>query len=353
MGKYQKGRSKKRGLPPGTLVAAQPRVQGKAVELELFYYDATGLQERHVQGVQNVPAIGAGQVAWINVDGPDPACVQMLGERFGLHPLVQEDILNADQRPKLEDYGDYIYIVLKMLTWESEGHEVLSEQVSLVLGKDFVLTLQERPGDVFDPIRERLRAAKGKIRASGSDHLAYSLLDAVTDGYFVVLEQIGERIEQLEESILSGKDQDGTGQLHHLKSEALMIRRALWPLRDVISSLERGGSALIQPGTGVYLRDLHDHAVRVIETVETYRDILGGILDTYLTTASQRMNEVMKVLTVIATLFIPVTFIAGVWGMNFQYMPELHQKWGYPTALGLMGAIMVVMLIWFRNKRWI
>jgi magnesium transporter len=246
-----------------------------------------------------------------------------------------------------------------MLQWDERRQELTAEQVSLVLGKRFVLSFQERPGDVFDAVRERLRTGKGRIRAAGADYLAYSLIDAVVDGYFGVLEGIGDRLEALEQVLISRPTPQTLREIHTLKREGLFLRKSVWPLREVISGLQRGGSELIASETAVYLRDVYDHTIQVIDTMETIRDMLAGMVDTYLSSVSNRMNEVMKVLTIIATIFIPLTFIAGVYGMNFQpdagplNMPELRWAWGYPAVLVVMAVVAALMVLYFRRKRWI
>ena len=293
-------------------------------------------------------------VTWLDIDGVHQAeLLEAVGVHVGLHPLVVEDIHNTYQRPKVEDYENYLYIVLKMISWNEEMKEVQAEQVSLILGKNYVISLKEDPGDIFDPVRLRLREGKGRIRKLGVDYLAYSLLDQVVDNYFLVLENLGEQIEDLEDELISNPDASTLQTIHHLKRELIFLRKSVWPLREAISSLERGESPLFQPETLVYLRDVYDHTIQVIDTIETFRDMVSGMLDIYLSSVSNRMNEVMKVLTIIATIFIPLTFIAGVYGMNFVNMPELQWPWGYFVVWGIMVAIAVGMIIYFRRKGWL
>ena len=281
-------------------------------------------------------------------------CWKQLGERFGLHPLVVEDILNTDQRPKLEDYGEYLFVVLKSLYHSKiESDEPEIEQISLVLGPNYVLSFQERAGDEFEPVRERIRSDKGRVRKMGADYLAYSLIDLIVDTYFIVLEKLGERMEILEEELVLNPTTETLQAIHQLKREMVFLRKSTWPLREVIGALERGESPLIQDSTSIYLRDVYDHTIQVIDAVETYRDILSGMLDIYLSSISNRMNEVMKVLTIIATVFIPLTFIAGVYGMNFQHMPELAWPWAYPLVWAVMITIAAVMVVYFQRKRWL
>lgn len=349
-----RGRSSKKGLPPGTLVHIGSPSSAK-VSINIIDYDEQSLNEsRIVEPHDCCNRRSAERVTWIDVDGiHDVAVVQSLGEQLGLHPLVMEDILNTAQRPKQEDYGHYLYIVMKMLRWDDEHARLDVEQVSLVLGRGYVISFQERPGDVFEPVRQRLRTNKGRVRRMGADYLAYSLLDAVVDGYFSVLEQLGDRIEALQENIIQSPQPELMHDLHDLKRDGLLLRRSIWPMRELLSSLWRGESSLIERDIGIYLRDVYDHSVGAMDTLETFREMLSGLHDTYLSGLSHRMNEVMKVLTIIATLFIPVTFISGVYGMNFQHMPELAQPWAYPAALGLMGGVMIGMVIYFRRKKWL
>ncbi len=292
-------------------------------------------------------------VTWINADGiHDTRMVQAIGDAVGIHPLTLEDIANTSQRPKIEDYGDYLYVAIRMLSPDSDG-EFQSKQVSLVLGRGYVISFQEQPGDAFERIRERLRAGAGRLRSEGADYLFYALLDAIVDGYFGVIEVFGERIEAVEEEVVADPDRETLQAIYALKRSLVALRRSVWPLRDVVAELERGDSPLIRESTLVYLRDVYDHTIEVAETVETYRDTMSGLLDVYLSSQSSRMNEIMKVLTIIATIFIPLTFIAGLYGMNFAYMPELRHPWGYPAALTLMAIIAGVMLLYFKKKGWI
>ncbi len=341
----------KQGLPPGTLVHIGER-QDEPVTISVITYDEQHYDEQCAVAPESLPDLRGRSITWVNVNGLyETGLIKAIGDRAGLHPLTEEDIVNTRQRPKTEEYEDYIYVVTKMLSYE-EG-AVRSEQVSLVLGPSFVVSFQERAGDVFDPIRERLRSGRGRIRKEGADYLTYALLDAVVDGYFQVLEEYGDAFEGIEEEVLASADGGTLQAIYAAKRELIELRRSVWPLREVVSALERGESPLIRKTTRVYLRDVYDHTVQVAETVETYRDTAAGILDLYLSEQSRRMSEVMKVLTVIATIFIPLTFVAGVYGMNFRYMPELGYHWAYPAALAGMATIAVAMLIWFWRRRWL
>lgn len=354
MPRLVKKRSKKVGLPPGTLVHIGEKKRERTT-ITILDYDEQHLQEQEIATVDEcLPFKDKPTVTWINVDGIHQVeILERLGEYFGLHPLVVEDILNTDQRPKMEDFGDYIFIVLKMLYYSDKDNEIVTEQISLILGPNFVISFQEREGDIFDPIRERIRSEKGRIRKMGADYLAYALVDSIVDNYFVVLERLGERIEFLEDELVSNPTPETLQTIHNLKREMIFLRKSVWPLREVVSGLERGESPLIQESTGIYLRDVYDHTIQVMDAVETFRDMLSGMLDIYLSSISNRMNEVMKVLTIIATIFIPLTLIAGIYGMNFKYMPELESPWAYPVVWLVMLVIGGLMLIYFRRKRWL
>ena len=354
MNKLMKGRSKKAGLPPGTLIHIGAR-KTQEPKITIIDYDEATFQERETKAIEECFLFkDKPTVTWINVDGLHQGeILEKLGECYHFHPLVLEDILNTDQRPKMEEYGDYLYIVLKMLHDKGKGSQIEAEQVSLVLGPNYVFSFQESGGDVFDQIRERLRTGKGRLRKMGADYLAYTLVDAIVDYYFVILEKLGERIELLEEELVAHPRTETLKEIHTLKREMIFLRKAVWPLREVISSLQRGESPLVQKTTGIYLRDVYDHTIQVIDTIETFRDILSGVLDIYLSSVSNRLNSVMKVLTIIATVFMPLTFLAGVYGMNFKYMPELEWRWGYPVTWAVMAAIGVAMLVYFRKKKWL
>ncbi|MBI2304752.1 MAG: magnesium/cobalt transporter CorA [Chloroflexi bacterium] len=354
MPKHIKKRSQKVGLPPGTLVHIGEKKTEKA-KVTYLDYDELHCGEREIENLDGgIQSQGAPAVTWINVDGLHQVEVlEKLGDHFGLHPLVLEDILNTDQRPKIDDYGGFLYIVLRMLNEDGRGDGIDTEQVSVILGPSFVISFQEREGDVFDPVRQRIRTGKGRIRKLGADYLAYSLLDSVVDNYFGILERLGEEIEVLEDELVTNPTRNTLHTLHRLKREMILLSRAVWPLREVISALERAESPLVKESTAIYLRDVYDHTIQVIDTIETYRDMLSGMLDIYLSSISNRMNEVMKVLTIIATIFIPITFVAGIYGMNFKYMPELEWPWAYPAVLFVMLAAAGSMLLYFRGKRWL
>ncbi|RJP26076.1 MAG: magnesium and cobalt transport protein CorA [Candidatus Abyssobacteria bacterium SURF_5] len=357
-------RSQKAGAPPGSLIHLGKKREGNP-RISVMDYDERRFEEREAAEVEELfEYLERPTVTWVNIDGIHQTDIlDKMGRRYNLHPLVLEDILNTDQRPKAEDHGEFLYIVLKMLSlhnsFEKEGEdsahlsvEVEAEQISLILGRNFVLSFQESEGDLFDPIRERIRTNKGRIRQMKADYLAYVLIDIIVDNYFAVLETFGDRIEALEDYLADSPTAESLHSLHIMKREMIFLRKFVWPLREMINALERGESPLIEPATLTYLRDVYDHTIHVIDTIETYRDMLSGMVDTYLTSISNRTNEVMKVLTIIATIFIPLSFITGMFGMNFAYIPmESWPSGFYITAL-LMFLVGALMLLYFRSKHW-
>ncbi|MBI2354023.1 MAG: magnesium/cobalt transporter CorA [Deltaproteobacteria bacterium] len=352
--KFLKKRSVKAGLPPGSLVHIGDASQ-EAVNISLLSYDADSCEERYFRQLDAcLPHLGRPGITWVNVEGVhDVEIIRRLGECHSFHPLVLEDIVNTVQRPKIEDYGNYLFIVLRMLR-PAEGSDFTSEQISIILGHDYLFTFQEGiRGDVFDALRDRIRNAKGKIRGMGADYLAYALIDAIVDGYFSVLEGLGERIVNIEEELALAPDRATLHVINEMKKEIIFLRKAVWPLREAISFLERGDSNLLGDSTRLYFRDVYDHTVQVIDTVETYRDLLSGMLDLYLSSISNRTNEIMKFLTVIGTIFMPLTFLVGVYGMNFRHMPELEWRYGYHALWGFMVALSLAMILYFRRKKWL
>jgi magnesium transporter len=354
MPRTTKRRAKKVGLPAESLVYTGEKSRGK-VDITIMDYDEQTFEERVVQTAdQCFPYRDKPTATWVNVDGVhDPVMLEKMGECFGLHRLVTEDIMSVVQRPKVEDFGDYLFIVLKMLTYDDTAGRVIPEQVSLVVGRNYLLSFQEGiKGDVFHLVRDHLRTGRGRSRKMGVDYLAYALLDAVVDGYFIVLERLGERIDALEEVLMTRNGNAAMHQVYRLKRELLFLHKAVWPLREVIASLQRRESPLVRETTAPYLRDVYDHLIQVVDTVEIYRDILSEMLSTHLTVVSNRLNEIMRVLTVIATIFMPLTFIAGVYGMNFKHMPELEWEYGYLLAWIVMAGVGVTMFLYFRSKKW-
>ena len=354
MAKLIKKRSKKSGLPPGSLIHIGER-KVKTPKISIIDYDETQFQKKATQAIEECFVFkDKPTVTWTNIDGlHETEMLEKLGDCYGFHPLVLEDILNTDQRPKMEDYGDYVYIVLRSLEYNHRKDEIESDQISIILGQNFVFSFQEKEGDTFDPLRERIRTGKGRIKKMGADYLAYTLMDSIVDNYFIILEKQGEKIELLEEQLITSPTPETLQTIHDLKREMIFLRKAVWPLREVVGSLERGESSLIQASTRIYLRDLYDHIIQVIDNVETFRDMIAGILDIYLSSVSNRLNSVMKVLTIIATIFMPLTFLAGIYGMNFKYMPELEWRWGYPLIWLIMLGTGIFMLVYFKKKKWL
>jgi len=352
--RFTKKRSIKAGLPPGTLVHIG-EAPVEAVSIELIGYDPANITEQRFHSVDDcLPHLDRPGITWVNVEGVhNMEIIRHLGEQFSLHPLVLEDIVNTAQRPKIEDYDKYLFIVLRMLK-PTEAGDFTSEQLSIILAPNHLFTFQEGlQGDVFDAVRERIRNGKGKIRGMGVDYLAYALIDAIVDSYFSVLEDLGERIVDIEEELALTPDKTTLVEINHIKKEIIFLRKAVWPLRETVSFLERGESSLLSPASRIYFRDVYDHTIQVIDTVETYRDLLSGMLDLYLSSISNRTNEIMKFLTVIGTIFMPLTFLVGVYGMNFKHMPELEWNYGYFSLWGFMIALSVTMIIYFRRKRWL
>ena len=347
-------RSRKTGLPPGTLVHVGETETG-IVRITIIDYDEQQFKEKVVATVEEcLPFKSTPTVTWINIDGIHQMdLIAQIGKQFELHPLILEDIVDTNQRPKMEDFGQYMYIVLNMLDYDTQKNGISTEQVSMVLGPNFVISFQETIGDVFGQIRDRIRKARGRIRKMSSDYLAYSLIDAIVDHYFAMLEKLGDNIGALEEDLLARPDERIVRQIHRAKGELILLRKSIWPLREMVSRLQRSESPLMKESTGIYLRDVYDHTVQIIDTIESFRDIMSGMIDLYLSSVSNRMNSVMKVLTIIATIFIPLTFITGVYGMNFKHMPELDWPWAYPAIWLIMAIVAITMLVYFRKKKWL
>lgn len=347
-------KSKKVGMPPGTLVHVGEK-KVKEVTISMMDYDEKDLREKQVKNIEECLEFkNASTVTWINVIGlHDLGIIEKIGKHFDIHPLILEDILSTGQRPKFEDFDNYLFIVLKMLYYDEKKGEVNSEQISIVVSPTFVISFQESDNKLFEPIISRIRSARGRVRKSGTDYLAYALMDVIVDNYSVVLEKIGERIEALEDELTKNPRSDIVQSIHDLKGEVIFLRKSVWPLKEMISKMQKGDSELIKEKTLVFLGDVYDHTVEAIETVDSFRETLSGLLDFYLSLSGNKMNEVMKVLTIIATIFIPLTFIVGIYGMNFPSMPELELSWGYPAILVIMLIIVFIMLIYFRKKNWI
>jgi magnesium transporter len=339
---------------PGTLHYSGPP-RSEPLGFDIMDYSEAGLDERKPDAVDaGFPLRDTDTTSWLNVTGLHHVNeLARLGEHFGLHPLVMEDIVSTRQRPKLEDYGDYIYIVCRMVDYDEKSRQVRSEQVSLILTQNTVISFQEVAGDVFGPVRERIRVGRGRIRRAGASYLAYALLDAVVDNYFVVLEKLSDEIEGIEEQMLEDARPELLEKVHALKREMILLRRSVWPLREVLAGLTRTESPLIDEGVVVFVRDVLDHVVQVVEVIESFRDILGGLQDLYLSSVSNRMNEVMKVLTIAATIFVPLTFVAGIYGMNFDFMPELHWKYSYYVFWAVILVLGGGMVGYFKRRGWL
>jgi len=347
------------GLPPGTVVYSGEEQTARVKITLLEYNEKEFIEKEFTDFDECLLHVKADMVKWINVDGiHNTELIQKIGEKFGIHSLTLEDIANTDQRPKFEDYDNYLISIMKMLSYDSK---VNSEQLSIILlDNNTVLSFQETDGgDAFDIIRTRIRAGKGRVRKMGADYLAYCLMDAVVDLYFVILEKIGDRIELLEEELVHDSSKKTMRHLHTMKREMIFLRKAVWPMRELINNFERSESKLIKKATRIFLRDLYDHTIRVIDTVETFRDLLSGMMDIYLSSVSNRMNEIMKVLTIITTIFIPLSFIVGVYGMNFNTqispynMPELHTRYGYIVLWAIMITVAVGMVFYFKKRKWL
>lgn len=354
MSKFIKNVSKKSGLHPGALVPLEPGKQN-GVKMTVINYNLKNYQEVPVQKIEeSLTFINDQSVTWLNIDSVrNVEIIKDIQTHYGIHPLVLEDVLNTGHRPKLEMHDGYLLVILKMLYLSPENMEILSEQVSLILGPNYVLSIQEVEGDVFDAVRDRIKNSAGHVRHFGADYLLNILMDAVVDHYFVVLEKLGERIEDLEEQITTEIKPEVATEIHQLKREFIYLRKQIWPLREVVSVLQRRDTTLITKNIDIFLRDVYDHTIQIMDTIDTFRDILSGMHDIYLSTMSNRMNEVMKVLTVFASIFIPLTFIAGVYGMNFKYMPELEYKMGYFIVWGVMILAGGGMMVFFKRKNWL
>lgn len=348
------GHVKKAGQPPGTPLYTGEE-QSTTSHITVITYDSQYFQETTDVQIDALPPLDTPGMIWVHVDGlNDTTAITQLAQHYELHPLTLEDILNVEQRPKLEEFANYLFVTLKMLLWDDKHHTYSIKQFSLVLGKNFVLSFQDKPTSLFNNIRERLRGgATQRLRQKSCDYLAYRLIDAVVDQYFIILEGLADQIEILEGKIMTAPTLKNSRALYHLKRQLLMLRKVVWPTREVISDILQIDEDLITPFTLVYLRDVYDHTIQAIDTLETFRDMLSNILDVYLANSTNRMNEIMKVLTIIATIFIPITFIASVFGMNFKYMPELSWHWGYYATLGLMLLVVLYMLFYFRRKKWL
>lgn len=345
--------SKKIGLPPGSLVYLGEKKVEK-VKITLTEYDEKGYKTYELDSAEEIePFTDTPQVTWVNVCGlHETDFLKEIGEKFKIHPLVLEDILNTDTRPKIEITDDYLFIVMKLFIYNVEHKIFEPEQVSFILGRSFIFSFVEKGDEIFNPVRDRISSQLGKIRKRGSDYLLYALMDIVIDYYFLALEKIEERIELLDDEVISDPDKSQAEKIYNLKNLLLMLRRSVMPMREIVNQLIKDEGDLLEESIEPYLRDLYDHVIHINETLEVQREITTGLMETYLSMMSNKMNEVMKVLTVIATIFIPLTFIVGIYGMNFHYMPELEWPWAYFAVWGVMIAVVIVMILYFKRKDW-
>ena len=351
--RFTKFKAQKPGQAPGTLVLRGQRKMEES-RVKLADFNEHTLEEKDITDLSTFNHLHeTPTTTWLHVQGlQDIGLIQRIGEGFGIHPLILEDILHTGQRPKMEEGEGYLYIVIKLLSYKEEAMEVSSEQISIIFTPHTVISIQEGPEDPFIPVRERLEVGKPRIRKGGTDYLAYALMDLIVDHYYVVLEQLGEDIEELEVEAFQNPTKQTLEKINLQRRNLINLRRMIWPVREVLNSLIRLENPLLKKATNIYFRDVYDHTVQIVDMLENYRDLVGNNMDIYLSTISHRMNEVMKVLTIIATIFIPLTFVAGIYGMNFEYMPELTWHNGYFYSLGLMAVITIIMLIFFRYKRW-
>jgi magnesium transporter len=346
--------SDKTGLPPGTLMHVGEVLQENIIATHIDY-SKDEYEEQTISSIEEIlPYLDKDSVTWLNVAGlGDINTIETIGRALNIHPLVLEDILNTNQRPKVEEHEDYIYIVLKKLSCQNRHFSVEYEQVSILLLDNLVVTFVEKSDDIFDALKKRLNNGKGRLRSFGADYLTYAILDTLVDNIFILLDQLDEAIESLEEGLLVNPSTETLATIQQLKRELIYLRRSVSPLREMVAEVLRSDSLLIQAKTQIYYRDVYDHVLRIHESIESYRDMLSGLLDIYMSSVSNKMNEVMKVLTVFASIFIPLTFIAGIYGMNFEFMPELKWKWAYPALWSSFIIIVVVLLVYFKKKKWL
>ncbi|HEX7358050.1 MAG TPA: magnesium/cobalt transporter CorA [Ignavibacteriaceae bacterium] len=347
-------KSKQIGLDPGTLIYTGERSK-EPITFRVFEFDQNDFTEKVFQKVEDIFFCKeSSKKCWINIDGVhNIEIMEKIQNQFNIHPLTMEDIIHTSQRPKLEEYDEYLFIVLRMFFYDNTLRELKNEQVSIILSGNYIITFLEDPGDVFDPVRERIRKIGTKIRKNDCDFLAYSLIDSIVDSYFHILEKIGEEIEELEDRLVVDTQKDDIQLVHRMRRNMILLRKSVWPLREVISVMQRNENDFIKTSTQIYLRDVYDHLIQIIDTIESYRDMIVGMLDVYLSSTSNKLNEVMKVLTIISTLFIPLTFLAGVYGMNFRRFPELEMNWMYPWGFWIITfVVVIIMIIYFKKKKW-
>ena len=353
MAKETKSISEKIGLQPGSLIHIGER-KAEYTRIELISYDSESFEVLEFENVEQFLSYRSPhKVSWINIDGlHDTEVIKKIGEYFKIHSLTMEDILNTVQRPKMDGFDEYIYIVLKMLDYDQQSQTISSEQLSLIIKNDLVISFQEKVGDVFDHLRHRIRVDKGRLRRAGADYLAYAILDSVVDRYFVLLEWLEDRTEKVEDQLINYPDKETLQNIYGLKTDLIFLKKLVWPLRDVITVLKRDENTIFQQSTYIYLSDVYDHIIFIIEMLESFKETVSGMVELYISSTGIKMNEVMKFLTIIATIFIPLTFIAGVYGMNFNNMPELKWHWGYHLVLILMLVLALSMIAYFKKQKW-
>jgi len=346
--------SEKSGMPPGSLVHVG-EIRETESRISVIDYSKDNVEERSLQSMNEIlPYKDRNTVTWVIIEGlANVAIIESIGKMFNIHPLVLEDILNTHQRPKFEEYDDYLYIVLKSLLPEGSKFSVNYEQISILVLKKFVFTFKEKTDGIFLPVIQLIKSSKGRFRSQGADYLTYALLDIIVDQNFTLIDALAETVDSVEEKLLSDSTSDTLSTIQGLKREIIQIRKFISPLREMLASLLRSDSEIIHEKTIIYFRDVLDHALRASESIDSYRDMLSGLLEIYISIVSNKMNEVMKVLTVFASIFIPLTFIAGIYGMNFEYMPELKWKWAYPTLWAAFIVIPIVLLVYFKKKKWL
>jgi len=346
--------SRKAGLPPGSLVHVG-EVRETQTRISIVDYNKDILEEQTVESIEQIlQCRERDTVTWVNIEGlGNVELIGAIGEQFNIHPLVLEDILNTHQRPKLEEYEDYLYCVLKGISLAENVFAVDYEQISILILKDFVFTFKEKQDEIFEPVKRRLRSSKGHFRSQGADYLAYVILDTIVDSYFTLQDSLDDIVDSVEENLLTDPTAETLATIQEVKRELIFIRRSISPLREMLNAILRSESPLIEEKTLIYFRDISDHVLRISESIESSRDMVAGLLDIYITSISNKMNEIMKVLTVFASIFIPLTFIAGIYGMNFEYMPELKWKWAYPVLWAAFIAIPVILLVYFKKKKWL
>jgi magnesium transporter len=350
MAKFTRRYNRKRaGLPPGSVDHFPSAVSG----ISGYIYNEQLIEKKILKTVDEIQGYKkADQITWININGLDPQITEQVGKVFNVHPLFIEDILNIGQRPKLEEGENYLYLVLNMFDFDETKQELISEQVSFLFNQDYLISFQEKEGDVFGPIRSRLELAKGRIRKHKADYLAYCLIDLIVDRFYIILEQLGNKIESLEERVMENPSIDLLQEINHLKREFIFLRKNIFPLREVLNSMQRNDLSIISKNTRFFVKDVYDHTIQIMDSVDTYREMLSSLLDIYMSSVSNRLNNVMKTLTIIATIFIPLTFLVGVYGMNFQHMPELEWQYSYYVIWGIMIATAASLLFYFRKKGW-